>query len=269
MITSLENPQIKKLIQLQNKTKVRKEQKVFVLEGRKMFEEAKNLCKENIVKVYVTENFLSEVSMNHQITLEKNSDYFEDIPVEVVKDSIFKEVSETVTPQGILAVVKQPHYTIHDILNKQEVSLLLLEDLRDPGNLGTIIRTAEGAGVTGVILSKNSVDLFNPKVIRSTMGSIFRVPFVYADNFIGMLSCLKEEKITIFAAHLAGAIWYDEADYRGRSAIMIGNEANGLSLESEKYGDVLVKIPMQGNIESLNAAVAAALLMYERYKQNR
>ena len=146
--------------------------------------------------------------------------------------------------------------------------LMILEDLQDPGNMGTILRTAEGAGVTGIILSKNCVDLYNPKVIRSTMGSIYRMPVMQAD-LLEILPVLKENKIQTYAAHLKGKNWYHEEDYTEGTAFFIGNEGNGLSDELSDSADCLIKIPMEGKVESLNAAMAAGILMYETARQRR
>jgi len=147
--------------------------------------------------------------------------------------------------------------------------LMLLENLRDPGNLGTIIRTAEAAGVSGVILSKESVDIYNPKVIRSTMGAVYRVPFLYADDFMALLKELRNKDVRLLAAHLKGQKTFDRADYSGKVGILIGNEANGLSEEAAELANEKVLIPMAGSVESLNAAVAAALLMYEAFRKQK
>ncbi len=263
MITSTSNTQIKNLIQLQKKNKARKEQGVFVAEGRKLFEEIKELDKSKVVKVYFSEQFI-KAQKAEGIEIEN---YAEKIPFEIVQDNVFLASCETLTPQGILSIVKQPVYSLDELLHQNKIRLLILEDLRDPGNLGTIIRTAEGAGVTGILLSKECVDLFNPKVIRSTMGAIFRMPFVYTTDFLKTLSFLKTEKVRIYAAHLESSVVYSTVDYRGNTAFLIGNEANGLSRESTALADQTVRIPMGGQVESLNAAVAAAILMYERAKQ--
>lgn len=259
MITSTSNQQIKNLIQLQNKAKIRGEQGAFVIEGLKMFEESK--AGGHLVKAYVSESFYAD-------KIQENKEYF-DFFYEIVSDGVFKEVSETMTPQGIMAIVKKPDYKLEDLIKKDKLKLMLLEDLRDPGNLGTIIRTSEGAGFDGVILSKTSVDVFNPKVIRSTMGAIYRMPIVYVEDFTGMLEQLKSEKVNLYAAYLQGASYYDEMNYGERTAILIGNEANGLSDGAAKASNYRVKIPMEGQVESLNAAIAAGILMYEVYRQTR
>ena len=183
-------------------------------------------------------------------------------------DSVFDAMAETVTPQGVLAIVEMPEYSLEQMIEKAG-TLLVLEDLQDPGNLGTMLRTAEAAGVAGVILSKKSVDVYNPKVIRSTMGAVYRVPFLYVEDFKGLLCNLKEQKVRLLAAHLQGTKSFDKADYRGKVGILIGNEANGLSDEVSDLTEEKVIIPMAGNVESLNAAVAGALLMYEAFRNQR
>lgn len=257
MITSTSNHQIKQVIQLQKKSKLREKEQVFIVEGRKMFEEAKDFIR----TVYVTESFY-EAHKNEY-------NYFASINYEIVTEQVMKSMSDTITPQGVLAIVNMPKYHLEDMVTEEQINLLLLEDIRDPGNLGTIIRTAEGAGITGVILSKHTVDLFNPKVIRSTMGSIYRVPYIYVEDIRETITYLKKHNIIIYASHLDGESVYDKEHYKNKTGIIIGNEANGITEEIAKLADVLVKIPMEGSVESLNAAVAASILMYEIYRQKR
>lgn len=256
MITSTSNVQLKQVSALFKKSRERREQKAFVIEGRKMFEE---LCadKSRIRKAYFSESYAREMY---------GDGAFPEIPHEIVADKVFAAIAETITPQGVLAVVQMPEYSLEEMIENAG-TLVILEDLRDPGNLGTILRTAEAAGVSGVILSKESVDVYNPKVIRSTMGAIYRVPFLYAENFIETLQQLKEKQVHILAAHLKGKKSFDAADYSGKVGILIGNEANGLSDAATELAEEKVWIPMAGSAESLNAAVAAALLMYEAYRK--
>ncbi len=258
MITSTSNVQIKQIMALLKKSKERKEQKAFVIEGRKMFEE---ICQEKsrIIKAYFSDSYVKEQYENRKLP---------EVPYEIVADSVFDAMAETVTPQGVLAIVKMPEYSLKDMI-EDAGTLVLLENLRDPGNLGTIIRTAEAAGISGVILSKESVDIYNPKVIRSTMGAVYRVPFLYVEDFMALLGELKEKKVRLLAAHLNGDKTFDKADYSGKVGILIGNEANGLSKEAAELADEKVLIPMAGSVESLNAAVAAALLMYEAFRKQK
>lgn len=258
VISSLSNAQVKNLTLLQKKAKARDEQGIFVIEGLKMFEEARDMGL--LRKTYASESFYQEM-------LQEKPDFFDNLDYELFTDSVFKEVSETKTPQGIMGTVMKADYDLERMLKDPEACLLLLEDIRDPGNLGTMIRTAEGAGITGIIFGDSTVDSYNPKVIRATMGSIYRVPFYQVRDFYETLTMIKNNEITIYAAHLLGIPYDTEGSFRGRCAFLIGNEANGLSDKAVQEADTLIKIPMAGKVESLNAAVAAAILMYEAARQ--
>ncbi|MCR5753716.1 MAG: RNA methyltransferase, partial [Acetatifactor sp.] len=137
----------------------------------------------------------------------------------------------------------------------------------DPGNLGTILRTGEGAGITGVIMSKGTVDIFNPKTIRSTMGSVYRVPFVYVEDLEETIKILHRSGIHTYAAHLKGEEYYDSFSFCEPTAFLIGNEGNGLKKETADLAEKYLKIPMEGKVESLNAGIATALLIYEAHRQ--
>lgn len=256
VITSSTNKQVKNVMHLMTKASARREQKLFVVEGIKMFLETPA---DEIEKVYISENCFNE---NKELA-KKVQEY----SYEVVKDSVFKDMSGTVTPQGVMALVKQRTYKLEEIIDKNKKQVfVVLEGLQDPGNMGTIIRTAEGAGVAAVIMDKNTVDIYNPKVTRSTMGSIFRVPFIISENLSETLDTMQKNGIIVYAAHLQGKIYYDEANFKESSAILIGNEGNGLSDSISEKADRKIKIPMCGQVESLNASIAAAILMYEATK---
>lgn len=261
MITSHTNKGVKEVIQIMQKAKVRKERKLFVAEGIKMFLEAPI---KQIEKIYVSENFRRQMSLpcKEKLAMLPN-------PYETVADEVFRKMSDTQTPQGILCVMKQQHYELETMLLAENPLLLILEDIQDPGNLGTIVRSGEGAGVTGIIMSDHTADIYNPKTIRSTMGSIYRMPFFYTACPGKIIEELQRRKITVYAAHLQGARSYDICDYRGGTAFLIGNEANGLQDETVKKADTAVKIPMNGEVESLNAAVAASVLLFEAARQRR
>ena len=263
IITSTANAQVKNIIQLLQKTKARKKQGLFVVEGRK-------LCREMPASwqkaVYMTED------LYEKIPEEERAVYVERGNCQLVADHVFSHMSDTKTPQGILAVGRWPAYTLEQILHpegQESPLVMVLEDLQDPGNVGTILRTAESAGVSGIILSRKSADFFNPKTVRSTMGSIYRMPFYHTDDLPGVVGRLKEDGFTVYAADLQGGQIYDEADHTGKTAFMIGNEGNGLSEELLQAADGAVYIPMAGQAESLNAAVAAGILMYEAARQRR
>ena len=257
MITSTSNAQVKHLLQLQKKSKIRNEEGVFLVEGLRMFAE---VPVERVEKVYISETLYNK--KKNELDLKRFS-------VEVLSDTVFQYVSDTKTPQGILCIVKQRKYDVEEILKIKNPHFMVLDNLQDPGNLGTIVRTAEGAGVDAVFLSKESVDIHNPKTIRSTMGSIYRMPIIYVEDLPRLLQTFKQKGIKSYAAHLDGKNTYDREDYAGGTAILIGNEGNGLRDEVTKEADILVRIPMQGQVESLNAAISATLLMYEANRQRR
>lgn len=248
MITSVHNQQVKEIISLNSKRRERDRSGLFTAEGIKLFQEAP---RELIERIFVSASFERV-----------NSSLLHDKTYEVVEDSVFLKMCDTKTPQGILTVLKQPRYERSDILGSGVPFIMVLEELQDPGNVGTIMRTAEGAGVTGVILSKGCVDMFSPKTIRSTMGSVFRIPFIYEENLIETLSWLSENNIHTYGAHLSGSCLYTDPDYKTGTAFLIGNEGNGLSREISERCGTLITIPMEGRLESLNAAVASAILMY-------
>lgn len=257
MITSTANAQVRELVQLMKKSKMRTERGVYLVEGIKMFQEAPS---DEIIKVYISAELYEKGILKKRL---------EQFPFEVLKNEVFSYVSDTKTPQGILCVMKQKAYTLEQLAGKQNPLLLILENIQDPGNLGTMMRTAEGAGVSGVLMSRGCVDIYNPKTIRSTMGSVYRVPFRYTDNLAADIEKMHRMGITTYAAHLQGKCFYDKAEYRQPSAFMIGNEGNGLTDETTALAKEYIRIPMEGQLESLNAAVAAAVLMYEASRQRR
>lgn len=257
MITSTSSSQVKNVVNLQKKAKARKEKKQFVVEGIKMVSEVPD---EQLVKVYISETF----NNMHDDYAKK----YKEADIEIVSDNVFMQMSDTKTPQGVLAVVRMREYSFDEII-KGNPLIIAIENLQDPGNLGTIVRMGEGAAVTGVIMSENTVDIYNPKTIRSTMGSIFRVPFIYAKDFCKTVEKMQKSGITVYAAHLLGNSVYTDEDYKAASAFLIGNEGNGLTDEVTKKADCLIKIPMEGKVESLNAAMACTILTYEAARQRR
>ena len=244
-------------MQLNQKAKARREQGLFVAEGRKMFLEAP--------ESWVSQVFVSETVSRDGELMSQAEKY----PCEIVKDSVFRQMCDTKTPQGILTVLKLPSWSEEEVLAGENPLVMVLEDLQDPGNMGTIFRTAEGAGVDGIFMSTNCVDIYNPKTIRSTMGSVYRVPFVIAPDLQDVFAWFKKQGIRSYAAHLKGKGWYDEQSYVGGTAFLIGNEGNGLTDATAGQADCLIRIPMKGQLESLNAGVAAAILMYEASRQRR
>lgn len=263
MITAPTNQKVKNLSNLMRKGKVRREQKLFVAEGIKMFQEA-DLTR--IQEVYLAKSFWDKLEKGDEKEMKKR---LSACSVEILADTLFSKVSDTQTPQGILCVMRQYHYELEDLLKKENPLLLLVEDIQDPGNLGTMLRTAEGAGVDGVIMSRGTADIYNPKTIRSTMGSVYRIPFLYTDDLRGSIALLSERGIHVYAAHLQGKKAYDEENFQTGCGFLIGNEGNGLREETALAAGGLVKIPMEGKVESLNAAIAASVLLFEAARQRR
>lgn len=258
MITSTSNEKIKHVSALQQKAGLRREESLFVIEGGRLFWEAPvSLVRE----VYVSERFLKNADGKIKERLEKTG-------YETVSEQVFAKMSDTKAPQGVLAVLAQQKYEKGSLLGTSSL-LLLLENIQDPGNLGTILRTAEGAGATGVIMSRDCADIYQPKVVRSTMGSLFRVPFYQTKDILQEIRFLQGRNVKVYAAYLEGSEVYDEVDYRGGSAFLIGNEGNGLTEETALAADKRIRIPMAGKLESLNAGVSAALLAYEAARQRR
>ena len=252
MITSSSNPQMKQAAAMLKKAKARNDADAYIVEGIRMVRE---IPKAQLLRVYASESFLKE----HTEMVSA---------AECVSDKVFKEISDTKTPQGIMAVVRQEHYTLEKMMRMDKNPLfLMLESIQDPGNLGTMLRMAEGAGATGIIMNRSTVDIYNPKVVRSTLGSVFRVPFVYVDDMTEAAKQLQSAGIHLYAAHLKGENYYFQEDFRSSAAVMIGNEAAGLSDELSAMADTYIKIPMAGQVESLNAAMAATILMYEARRQ--
>lgn len=283
MISSESNGQIKELVKLQKQARFRKKQDAFVVEGLKMVQEAARYGK--LQKIYLSECLYREIEKKEQpeencaerekINLSKRNpgraeedlaELLTSYNYEIIADTVFRKVSDTITPQGILGLVTIPKYSQADILQYQPY-YLLLDDIRDPGNLGTMIRTAEGAGMSAVILSQSSVDLFNPKVVRSTMGSIFRMPYCYVESLPETIRQLRDQGCQVYATAMEGSVVYDEPDYATGAAVVIGNEANGISDEVFREMPINIRIPMGGHLESLNAAVSAAVIMYEINRQ--
>lgn len=261
MITSTSNAKIKRIVQLRKKKKARDAEGVFLVEGIRMFRE---IPEKLLQEIYISES--CEGKEGKEIRRRASAC---GIRPELVSDGVFAYLSDTQTPQGILCVVGQLSYSLEEVADASCPHMLVLDRLQDPGNVGTILRTAEGAGVTGILLDGECADIYNPKTIRSTMGSIFRMPFYYIQDLEEGIRYLKKRGICTYAAHLEGKRAYDEEDYRRPCAFLIGNEGNGLRPEIADLADTYIRIPMAGEVESLNAAIASAVLMFEAGRQRR
>ncbi len=255
-ITSSSNPVIKNIKSLYKK-KARWNQKRFIIEGVKSVEE---LLKEgNLIDYIVYSDKL--LIVNEGVDLLDKIDE-KDIELVHVSDNLFKEITNVENPQGVMAIVKFNLVSFEDILKNKDF-LIYLDEVADPGNMGTIIRTADAFGASGIIISEGSVDVYNPKVVRASMGSIFHVPLCYVDDEKEAFEAFKREKITILATALKSDKFIHEVELGENTVLIIGNEARGVSEASIDNADELVKIYMSGEAESLNAAIAASIVMYE------
>lgn len=261
LITSENNSLIKEVKHLKNK-KYRNKKGLYFIEGVFFVKEA---LKEHADIKYI---LISEFFKNNKFEI-FNQLNAGSSALSVVSDKVFKKVSDTENPQGILAVIGMSEHKLNTLKSDKNF-LVVLEKVQDPGNAGTIIRTADAAGATGIILSGGCVDLYNPKVLRATMGSIFHIPVYYQIEMVECISILNQKGIQILACDIRGDKNIYNIKFTGNTALIIGNEANGISQRTANAADDLVRIPMPGRAESLNASVAAALLIYEvvRYKKN-
>lgn len=226
----------------------------YTVEGIKSVHDAL-LANAEIIALLVSEEFYQKTEFEYP----QNIDLF------IISDKLFPALSSTETPSGIIAVINIKNNSSFDFdLNKPYI---YCDNIRDPGNLGTIIRTADASGFGGVILSPDCVDIYNPKTVRSSMGSFFHIPIIENKSY-QELSELKKQGFLLFEGLLDDeTIDYTKADMTKPLILVIGNEANGISPEVTNIADVKVKIPIDGKAESLNAAVAAAILMYECRRQ--
>ncbi|MGL6174590.1 MAG: TrmH family RNA methyltransferase [Cellulosilyticaceae bacterium] len=253
-ISSNQNEIIKNIRILQKKKSERKKQGLFIVEGLRAVNEIPDEYK---VEYIITTDSFDATQVIH---LEKYKWI-------VVTDEIFKLISDTETPQGVMAVVHIKCYSLASLNEKDNPFYLLLENVQDPGNLGTIIRTAYGFGVDAIFVSKGSVDVYSPKAVRATMGAVFHVPIIMDFEATSCIQWLKEKEIPIYATALEESKVIYDNDFSKKTALVIGNEANGVSEEVKEMATTKVRIPMPGGLESLNASIAAAVCMYEVMKQ--
>lgn len=254
MITSIQNNKVKKIEKLIQKSKTRTEEGLFVVEGLKMMKEVPS---DRLVETFMSETFAAT----------QEAAFFMEVNYEIVSEQVFKRMSDVSTPQGILGLVKIPVQQWSGEIEEENPLYIMAENLQDPGNIGTLIRTAEAAGADGVFLSKGCADLYNPKVVRSTMGSIFRIRIFTEIDPVETIRQMKSGGIQVLAADLKGAQPYDKADYCLPTCILIGNEGSGLTQAVAEEAGKAIKIPLLGGAESLNAAVAAGVLLYEAVRQ--
>ncbi|MGL5312771.1 MAG: TrmH family RNA methyltransferase [Peptostreptococcaceae bacterium] len=256
MITAKDNDKVKYTKSLL-KSKNRNKESKFIIEGYRILTLAIE-CNAKIDYVFINEDFEKKQEHTEFLEVLKNKN----INTYKTTNKIFNELVDTENTQGILAVVKFKQRTIEENLKEDHRFVLILDRIQDPGNMGTIIRTADAAGVDAIIALKGCVDIYNPKVIRSTMGSIFDMNIINTTQEEAV-RLLKLKNFDIVSSYLDTNNYYNTVEYNYKVALVIGNEANGINDELVSKSDVLVKIPIYGKAESLNAAISSAILMYE------
>lgn len=256
LIISKENNTIKDIKKLKEK-KYRSETGKFIIEGFRFVEEGLK-SSFTIEKVVVKESVLDKFK-------EKFADYINENEekIFVISDSVFKGIAATENSQGVLAVVKMDHH----IQESKDGIYILIDKVQDPGNLGTIIRTAHSAGCTGIIMTKGTVDLYNEKTLRSTMGSIFNIGIIHENEELEFTKGLLGENYNLVCSSLQTDKNFYEVDLVNNVIIAVGNEGKGISDEVMSLATKKVKIPMLGNAESLNVAIAASIMIYEGVRQ--
>lgn len=256
VISSKDNEIIKNIRKLKEK-KYRDLENSYIIEGIKLIKEA-IVEKAKIKQIVMCENYTDNEEIDKE-TLYEIAKY----NLIYVTEKVFNLITDVKTPQGIIAVIEKNNIknTINQIDYSQDI-IIALDDIQDPGNLGTILRTVDSANLNQIILSKNSADPYNPKVVRSTMGAIFRINIIEVEDLQETLKEIKKNKFKVMVTALDADNSIYNVDYN-KKVIIIGNEANGVSKEIQAMADEKVKIPMLGKTESLNASVATGIMIYE------
>lgn len=257
LIESIHNPKVSLWSQLKTK-KGREQQGVYLIEGNKLLEEA-ILSNQKIEVIIINKDKDIPTSLSNTIN-QRN------LRIITVSNIVFNKLAETETPQGIIGVIKKKQWDFNELLNKDNNFLLLIDEIQDPGNLGTIIRSADAAGISGIIIGTNTVELYNPKVIRSAMGSIYHLPILIND-LDDSIEKLKSLNINIIGTSPYSTKDYYDVNLINNIAIIIGNEARGLSERRQKSTDQMIKIPINGKAESLNVAMATTIILFEHLRQ--
>jgi len=260
-LTGSSNPIIKEVRSLKNKSS-REEKGLYFVEGCRFVDEALTQEQAQILFTVASDSFVSSKGAEELLNLlaQRVQQCY------LVPDNLFRSISDTQNPQGILAVLRQEKLYLQ-YHRPAKGLIVILDSIKDPGNMGTIIRTADAAGCVGVVITEGCVDVYNPKVLRSTMGSIFHIPVYHGRGIGETMEALKESGFSLYVSHLDGAVSIYEADLSMDIGLIIGSEAEGASIQAVEKADCLVKIPMIGRAESLNASIAAAVIIFEAMRQ--
>ena len=259
MIDNPRSPRVRAVAKLA-KREARSETGLFLVEGPQALSEALAFRPELVVDIFTTRAAWEKRTALAAAAAQAG------VTPEFVTDAVLDAMADTVTPQGVVAVCEQPRASLEAVLESGPRLMAVLEEVRDPGNAGTIIRAADSAGADAVVLSGRSVDAFNPKVVRATTGSIFHLPVVRADDLTDVLAQVKSAGLQVIAADIRGG---DLLAARTAGALaaptawLFGNEAHGLSEEHHGLADWVIQVPIYGHAESMNLATAASVCLYE------
>lgn len=258
LISSLQNPSVKNLVKL-SKVRERKVQNLFVIEGAREFSLAMS-GGYSIKEVYVYRE-LFENTLYPDVL-----DTIDDGRIIEITSQVFQKISYRSSSDGLIALAEPKSHTLADIRLSDNPFVILLESVEKPGNLGAILRSADAAAVDAVIVCDPQTDIYNPNVVRSSVGGLFTVQTAVCTTQEAM-QWLNQHSIASYAAELEAAEWYQDIDYRGPSAIVMGTEANGLTSSWLNYATKRIKIPMRGKVDSLNVSVSTAVLTFEAMRQ--
>lgn len=252
MLIKSENNEFIKSIKKLNLKKERYKKNLFYIEGKNNVLEAIK-SGANIKYIVISDTFSDTINFGSKEVI-------------VVKDNVYKKLSNTVSPQMIMAIIQIPKHDIKDVINKYGI-YIITDNVQDPGNLGTIIRSADAFNVKALFTINNTVDIYNPKVLRSTMGSIFHIPVINILDVDNLMNNLRNNNIQILSTSLNAGKYINEYDISKNTAFIFGNESKGVNEELNRYIDDSVKIPMEGKSESLNVSIAVSICLYESERQ--
>lgn len=262
-ITSIQNPLIKEILQLQEKSRSRKKSELFVIEGVREiglaikggYQIKKLLCNTEIISEAVQEDLKVQTSLDTELIK--------------ITSEVYQKIAYRTSTEGVIAVAKTKDLSIKNLnLNAKNPLILIAESPEKPGNIGALLRTADAAHLDAVIIANPKTDMYNPNIIRSSVGGLF-TNNIATGTTADILAFLKEKNVNVFAAILQEAVDYDQCDYKQPSALVVGAEDTGLSQEWRDNSFQTIKIPMLGEIDSMNVSVAAGILIFEAKRQRR
>ena len=267
LITSQDNRRVRQALSL-NARKHRDTTGLYLVEGPNLIREA---LQQNVILhslFFMSEDALPRMRIEELDAVRKIAEAGENPPeIRFLGRDIFQKIAQTQTPQGVLAIAEKSLYAEQDFFTPAGGNVLVLDRIQDPGNLGTLLRTAEAAGFSGAMLLKGCGDVYGPKAVRAAAGTLFRLPLLFPDTPQLAAGMLRINGKTIYAAAAGGNTPYYDCPFNEDAAIVIGNEGNGVSAEWLEAADCVLSIPMAGRAESLNAALAGGIIMYEAFRQ--